>query len=624
MEWTDGTPDVAGLATPDRDAPVIAPTVATTDAPLAEALDRLIRLGEISVHFQPIVDLQQGMLLGFEALSRGPSDSPLHSPLVLFDVAARLGRLVELERRVVRVILQRFVELGLPGLLFVNVTADTLIAARDRGAVIHADFARLQLPASRIVVELTETRPVLDHNSLRASIEAMRALGFTMALDDLGEGFASLKRWVEMRPHYVKLDRHFVDGIASDPLKQQLVRSVLEMAKASGAKVIGEGLEQEADLAVLRRIGVALCQGYLIARPSPAPRVSLRPEFEQLLRASSGQRSPGGPRDELTSAGALARGGRTVTLSTSCAQVLDLFARDASLLAIPVLDEEERPIGILRSLTVLKRGAERFFRDLFGRRSCRELMDPNPLVFDAATTLRTMSEAVANLDDRHMVDGFIVTQDGRYFGTGRMSDLLKAVSDLQISSARYANPLTLLPGNVPIDAHIDSLLRQAVDFVVVYWDIDHFKPYNDVYGYRAGDEVIQACARLIVEAADPVRDFVGHVGGDDFVSVHCARDWEARVQRVLDAFAARIAPLFRDEHRIDGGYRTLNRQGLECFHPLMTLSAGVLPVRAEQFETPAQIAAVMAELKSQAKRMPGSSCFVDRRGGPRGGVASRH
>ena len=588
--------------------------LALTSIVLSEALDRLIRQGDISVHFQPIVDLQDGNLLGFEALSRGPSDSPLHSPLVLFDLAARLGRLVELERRVVRIILQRFVELGLPGLLFVNVTADTLIAARDRGRVIHDDFEKLQLPASRIVVELTETRPVLDDRSLRESVEAMRALGFTMALDDLGEGFASLKRWIEMRPHYVKLDRHFVDGIASDPLKQQLVRSVLEMAKASGAKVIAEGLEQEADLRVLRRIGVFLCQGYLIARPTPSPRVSLRPEIEQLLHlASSPHANHSGLQDELRSAGALARAGKTVTLDASCAQVLELFSRDPTLLAIPVLDADDRPIGILRSLTVLKRASERYFRDLFGRRSCRELMDPSPLVFDVAATLRALSEAVANLDDRLMIDGFIVTQEGRYFGTGRMSDLLKAVSDLQVSSARYANPLTLLPGNVPVDAHIESLLRQSVDFVVVYWDVDNFKPFNDVYGYRAGDDVIQTCARLIVEASDPVRDFVGHIGGDDFVSVHCSRDWEPRVQHVLDAFSARVEPLFREQHLLERGYRTLNRQGIECFHPLVTLSAGVLPVRPDCFDTPAQIAGVMAELKSQAKRIPGNSRFVDRR-----------
>jgi EAL domain-containing protein (putative c-di-GMP-specific phosphodiesterase class I) len=238
------------------------PAASAEEIPLRLALDRVIRFDEISIHFQPIVDVTQRAVLGFEALTRGPSHSPLHSPLVLFDIAARCGRLVELERRVVRLIVRRFVQLGLPGKLFLNVTADTLIAARDRAGLIAGEFASFDIPASRVVVELTETRPAFDQAGLKDAIRALCGIGFQMALDDLGEGFASLKRWVEMRPQYVKLDRHFVDGIAGDLVKQQLVRSIMEMARASGAQVIAEGLEQEDDLTQVRKLGVSLCQGY--------------------------------------------------------------------------------------------------------------------------------------------------------------------------------------------------------------------------------------------------------------------------------------------------------------------------------------------------------------------------
>ena len=591
------------------------PPPADEEIPLRLALDRVIRFDELSIHFQPIVDLAERRILGFEALTRGPSDSPLHSPLVLFDIAARCGRLVELERRVVRVIVRRFVQLALPGRLFLNVTADTLIAARDRAGLIAREFSELKLPAARIVVELTETRPAFDQEGLREAIRVLRGLGFLMALDDLGEGFASLKRWVEMRPQYVKLDRHFVDGIASDPMKQQLVRSVMEMAQASGSSVIAEGLEQESDLLILRKLGVTLYQGYLIARPSQSPRIDLSKEMEALMGdgGMGARQMPEFAVGCVVNAQSLARAGVTVTPAASCQQVLDLFAESEQVHAIPVIDEEGRPLGIVRALTAFKRGSERYFRDIFGRRSCVELMDPDALMFDCSATLRTMSETIATLNDRLMVDGFIVTRDGCYYGLGRMSELLKAVSDLQVSFARYAHPLTLLPGSVPIDAHLENLLRQRVKFAVVYWDIDHFKAYNDIYGYRAGDAMIQLVARLIVEECDSVRDFVGHIGGDDFVSLHCAADWERRVARILERFGSEAQALVDPVHWQQGGYVSLGRQGQECFHPICSLSAGVLPLDGSSQDHPAAISQTMAELKRMAKRTAGNSYFVERR-----------
>jgi len=243
--------------------------------PLARALDQLIARREFDVHFQPIVDSAQVRVLGFEALVRPPSTSPLASPPVLFQVAAELGRLVELERHVVRRIVRKFVDLQLPGRVFINVSADTLISTRHRHPLSLPELARCGLPAEDIVVELTETRAVLDEEALAAVVASLRASGLSFALDDLGQGFASLKRWLDLRPDFVKIDRHFVDGDARDPLRRQFVRSILEMARSSGAAVIAEGLEQADDWRVLRDLGTSLFQGYLFARPSPSPRTDL-------------------------------------------------------------------------------------------------------------------------------------------------------------------------------------------------------------------------------------------------------------------------------------------------------------------------------------------------------------
>ena len=85
------------------------------------------------------------------------------------------------------------------------------------------------------------------------------------------------------------------------------------------------------------------------------------------------------------------------------------------------------------------------------------------------------------------------------------------------SAARYANPLTSLPGNIPISQHIAALIESGEPFATCYCDLNNFKPFNDVYGYWRGDDMIRLCADIIRRNSDPQRDFVGHVGGDDFV-----------------------------------------------------------------------------------------------------------
>jgi EAL domain-containing protein (putative c-di-GMP-specific phosphodiesterase class I)/GGDEF domain-containing protein len=583
------------------------------DDPVRREIARIVSSGGITPHFQPIVDLATGAILGYEGLSRGPSDSFLHSPVALFDAAAVTGQLLELEHCALNAIANAFNRLRLPGQLFVNVTPTTVADSFGWGPQIERAFAVLGLSPSRVVVELTETHAVTDLERLLLAIEQLRRLGLVVALDDLGEGFASLKRWTELRPDFVKIDRHFVDGLSQDPLRQQFIRSIMDMARTAGCNVVAEGVETESDLLVLRQLGVHHAQGYIIARPVAAPRTSIKPELARLLTPSSASRSQPKMSSRGVSAGHLARRSHTVGPQVTCSEAIDMFREDAQLYALPVLDGAQRPIGLLRSLHTLSRASERYFMELFGKRSCAQLMDPKPLVFDVDSTLHSMSEAVANIDERHLIDGFLVTQEGRYWGTGRISDLLRAVSERQLFAARYANPLTQLPGNVPLDEHVDGLIAQHVPFVVVHWDIGSFKAFNDLYGYRVGDDMILFTAEVLKGIGNPECDLLGHVGGDDFVTVFTSSDWMDKVKNALAGFDRGVQRFYSAEHLEAGGYVTQNRQGSEVFHPLATLAAGVVPVACGQYESHRQVARAAAETKRIAKLADGSSFFVERR-----------
>lgn len=312
-------------------------------------------------------------------------------------------------------------------------------------------------------------------------------------------------------------------------------------------------------------------------------------------------------------AGDLIQSARFVTKEVSCGKVIKQFRDEHGLNSLPVLDSNRCIVGVLRVLDILRLGTEIYFNEIFGRRSCTTIMDKGPLVFDRAASLQYMSAAVAGLNDKQLVDGFFVTEAGQYIGTGHMTDLIRAVSEQQITLARYANPLTLLPGNVPIDETILNCLDAKLQFVVGYFDLDNFKAHNDVYGYRAGDAVIRLAAEILRQTIAPTVDFVGHVGGDDFVVVFVSQDWEVRVQNILIRFDEAIQSHLSPEHLAAGGILTKNRQGLEMFHPLVSFSAGLLKVNPGEYASHAEISQHLVESKKMAKQTSGSSYFIDRR-----------
>lgn len=240
------------------------------------ALGSILAQGSLHSLFQPIICLSERRILGYEALSRDPSNSPLHSPVALFSVAGQAGRLSELEMACRESACRRFSEQKLPGKLFLNVSPESLMeTAHQPGRTLQLlhDYG---IPPSQVVIELTEQTPTDDFDLLQTALHHYRNMGFSIALDDLGAGYSSLRLWSELRPDYVKIDRHFIDGIHQDALKREFVGSILQIAKASRAQVIAEGIELPEELAVLTEMGVDLVQGYLLCRPQEHPPQEVR------------------------------------------------------------------------------------------------------------------------------------------------------------------------------------------------------------------------------------------------------------------------------------------------------------------------------------------------------------
>jgi diguanylate cyclase (GGDEF)-like protein len=238
-------------------------------------------------------------------------------------------------------------------------------------------------------------------------------------------------------------------------------------------------------------------------------------------------------------------------------------------------------------------------------------MDPEPLIVDRSISIQDLSRLLAE-DQRHVSLGFIFTENGLYLGVGTSQKLIHEITEMQIQSARYANPLTGLPGNAPIDEHIDAILANEEIFCVCYFDLDNFKPFNDVYGFSMGDAMIQLTAKVITEQCDE-EDFVGHIGGDDFIALFRSSNWEVRCRAILERFGADVMSFFKQQDIERGGYVVDNRRGEKEFHNLTSLSIGAVPVQPRSFKSHRDIAVIAAESKKMAKKVHGNSLFVNKR-----------
>lgn len=565
-------------------------------------IQHIVEEGWLHPVFQPVVDFRSRTILGYEALIRGPQNSPLHRPDALFAVARQNGLLLDLEHACREASLRAFAQLRLPGSLFLNVSPESLLDFRLLHTQSRETMQELGIAPNRVVIELVESQRFDDLPGIVEALTNYRGRGFQIAIDDLGEGFSNLRMWSELRPEYVKIDKHFINGIADDRVKYHFVRAMQDIAEVCNASLVAEGVERLEDFVCLRDMGIACAQGYFIAKPLAEPAHLLPPLVSQAFGQQRASMSTlaGGP-GKLPTALNLLRAIEPLSINACNDVVIARFEANPELDVLPVVNQG-LPVGMINRHSLIDRFARPFRRELFGRKSCELFMDPAPLIVDQNASIQELAMMLSLAPKHYLLDGFIITGDGRYLGIGSAHDLMATITEMQISAARYANPLTQLPGNVPINEHIDRMLEAGKHFVAAYIDIDNFKPFNDTFGYRRGDDVIQSLGRLLNDNVDSKLDFVGHIGGDDFFVVFQSEDWEQRSWNLVRQFTDAMAAMLSLEERAQGGYLAENRKGELGFQPLPSLSVGVVKVAPGECESHREVAAAASAAKKQAKK----------------------
>ena len=557
----------------------------------------------ITTVFQPIFDVENEIIVGYEALTRGPKNTDLYSPEVLFEKAQEYNLLSELELLCRASAINRFVELKLVGKLFINICLNVMLNKDHPYGETIKLVEKSGLSPQQVVIEISEKSPFPNSDILLRALNKYRKFGFDIAIDDVGVGYSGLKQWSYLRPDIVKIDRYFIDRCDQDVMKREFLKILFELGRISNAHIIAEGIETKEEFEMLRELGMVYSQGFFLAKPNENPITT----FPVLDVSSSIEKH-----SNIETIASLVTATTTVEHNQNVNYVYDIFAENLNIHAIPVL-HNNKPLGMIFRNQLMESYSDIYGRALFSKKLAIDIMSNSPMIIEHSMPLEQVSALLTARANSEFTQPSIIIENGIYIGVVSPRDLLRSITESKLEQARYANPLTGLPGNVVIEKEIDYMLSKKKPFNLAYVDLNHFKPFNDIYGYAKGDLLLKTLANCIMLNTNNKQCFVGHIGGDDFIIMFKSNDVEKICQKILDDFAKHSLYFISNEHQKQQGYNALDRRGNNVFHPLVSLAIGVIQPDTTCYNSYHQIADLASKAKSEAKKKTGNSLFICRR-----------
>ncbi|MBL0870384.1 MAG: EAL domain-containing protein [Phycisphaerales bacterium] len=543
------------------------------------ALADLIGRKDLSIYLQPILDMRTGEAVGYEALARPGITTGFAGAIDLFDAAAAANRMWELEAVTREQALERARELDPQTLLFLNNSPQTFTDPRFV-PTIEAELARAGLQPSRIVLEITERTEIEANATMIEHVKQLKSMGFQVALDDAGAGASGLNRLMQLRPHWLKLDRELIDRVDEDRYKTNLVRLLVRFCRLSGVKLLAEGMEREEELNVLIDSGVEYGQGFFLGRPAPAPQSPASAIVGKILRRARGER-----RDSRESPiRTLARRCTTVQAFQSIGEVASRLLSFAADGGVVVLDGR-RCVGWCPMNKILSLASTRKRSDQIGRHAVVSTAALHP-----GTSVKSALELASVRDEDELGLPLILHDDaGETFVVPLRALLAAAAASQAEAPGREVDPLTGLPARVAADMRIEELLRgdwqESVQAPIeaAFIDLRGFGELNATMGYATGDNVIkEVAAHIRRHVTDPIPgSFLCHLGEDRFLVLGP----DVPMRQNIERFVASFSKLMQSSDEFDdGSIARIGPDGLDlpsCPLALRVLMVGPLRGRIQ-------------------------------------------
>lgn len=587
---------------------------------LLEEFREIVEIPRLGVVYQPIMDLRSGEVLGWESLARGPGGSHFRSPSVLFDFAEEAGFLFSLEKVCREQAIRNLGELSPGQKLFLNIHPRTLTDTHFSPGETLRLLEKYGLGPHNVVFEITERHSIAEFTLFHRTLEHYRKQGYLVAIDDVGTGYSGLSTIAELRPEFIKVDMSFIRGIDTNPVKRALLETLVAFVDKIGCGIIAEGIETETEMSSIMSMGVHYGQGYYLARPNlPKPLPSLViPDHIVFKTRQQGEWKCSIPVSEL------AEPAHQMSPAIEVKEVKRILETSEPISGVVVV-EQQCPVGLLMSHHLDRQLGTHYGMALYYRRSISHVMDASPLIVEGNTPVEVVAKMAMKRETFKIYDHIIVTQNGQFLGVVSVQKMLDTLARVQVEMAKGANPLTGLPGNLAIEEEMGRRCRTGALTSLIYIDLDHFKVYNDHYGFKDGDKVLLLLSRILTRAVKRhgiPEDFIGHVGGDDFVLITHPERSDRLALSVVRCFKRLIQQCYCVEDRARGFTRGKDRNGKEGEFPLVSVSLAIVDCYGScDFE---QVERRAAEMKHYAKSLPGNTFVRDRRSGAVEPNASGH
>ena len=562
----------------------------------------LDKLEILDFAFQPILNIHTGETFAVEALLRNFEEAGFKSIFRVFDNAYEEGLLYSFDIALREKALLKFSQI--PKYenikLFYNLDNRLLEMTNFTHGNTNEILKTLGIKKEHICFEISERHEVSGEGNLENILKHYREENFCIAIDDFGVGYAGYKLLYDSTPDIIKIDRFFLQDIESNLKKKILVASITNLAKQLGVTVIAEGVETREELLTCKEIGCHLVQGYLAQRPTKETSEILQKyiHIEEMSRKDKRNNEKGSPLknyiDKTTS----------LDIETKTHLVIERFKNNGGADVIPIVNSSNEPMGILHEKQIKEflyspYGMSLLLNDGPNKTKLKNLVTRCAYA-DIYSGIGSIIELFSN---NSQSAGVIITKNSKYYGFLSARSIISIINEENLVIARDQNPLTKLPGNRMIEQYVSEVAKNNSNCALCYFDLDNFKAFNDVYGFRNGDRVIQLFADTLRKELSP-DFFIGHIGGDDFF---CGIDNDdekslKRLATLVQKFKTDVRDFYSKEDKENGYIVSVGRESKKKKFPLLSVSASIVAVNQRSLDrTMDNINKVLSAQKKVAK-----------------------
>ena len=561
------------------------------------------RLELLDIAFQPILNMHTGKIYAVEALLRNFRDAGFKSIFDVFDTAYDENILYAFDILLREKTFKKFTTIQNYEEIKLFYNLDNRLFEMDdfSGGNTNAMLKKFKIKKENICFEISERHEISNNSTMEKILTHYRDENFFVAIDDFGTGYAGFKLLFDSAPDILKIDRYLLENIDKSMKKQLMLRSITNLAIQLGIQVLAEGVETKGELLVCKEIGCHLVQGYLVQHPTKKS-LEIQQEYGDIQTILQSSKRKNKHKSIIKN---YIKKIDPLYKKQTMSEVVTYFKKHKDREIVPVLNNKNEPLGVFYEKQIKEYIYSPYGISLLKNNTSIKSKLKNYIEFCAHVDINTNITMIIELFSNNPVSaGIIITVNSQYYGFLSARAIISIMNEESLIAARDQNPLTKLPGNRMIQKYIVNIAEGENSYILCYFDLDNFKAFNDSYGFRNGDRVIQLFADIMRKDL-PSSFFKAHIGGDDFfVANKSDANFSidlGHIEEVISLFIQNVQAFYSDKDKQRGYIVSKNREGIVQKFPLLSVSASIVVVNQERVNN--NLADTLNELLALQKKV---------------------